>query len=86
MTPETATTPATTTRLDTYREVARLAKALVAAEDASLKACAARGKLDPSATRARMTSANARWARAAEDRDRIRTALTRAILTADLND
>jgi len=37
---------------------------------ASERACAARGALAPGASRARVTSANARWSRAAEARDR----------------
>ena len=46
------------------RELARLTKA-------SEKACRARGALPPGSSRARVTTANARWARAAEARDRV---------------
>lgn len=37
----------------------------------SARCAAVRSSLDPSSTRARLTSANARWSRAAEERDRI---------------
>lgn len=38
---------------------------------ASEKAAAARADLGPGATRARVTTANAKWARQAENRDRL---------------
>ena len=47
-----------------------LTQQLVRAEAASLAACDARAALPPGSSRARVTTANARWARAAEHRDR----------------
>jgi len=40
------------------------------------KASEARAALPPGSTRARVTTANARWARAAEERDRVAAQLT----------
>lgn len=40
------------------------------AQKASLRACDARSALPPGSTRARVTTANANWARKAEERDR----------------
>lgn len=45
-------------------------KRLKAAQAASLKASEARSNLSPGTSRARVTTANARWARHAEERDR----------------
>lgn len=50
----------------------QLRKALAAAEAKSARLCEARASLPAGASRARVTSANARWASAAEERDRIR--------------
>ena len=52
-------------------EIKKLERELAKADAASKKAAAARGALGPDATRARMTTANARWMRAAEYRDRV---------------
>ena len=53
-----------------YDDLVELAKELQAAERKSLAACEARGSLPPGSSRARVTTANARWATAAEARDR----------------
>ena len=45
----------------------------------SEKACEARGKLDAGSTRARVTSANAKWMRNAEARDRCFSELLEAM-------
>ena len=58
-----------------------LAQQLVRAEAASLAACDARAALPPGSSRARVTTANARWARAAEHRDRVLQALALEIAT-----
>jgi sirohydrochlorin ferrochelatase len=44
------------------------------AQVASERACMARGNLPAGSSRARVTTANARWARAAEERDRVQEA------------
>lgn len=59
-------------------EVERLTKLLAKAQAASMKAAMARHDLGPGATRARVTTANARWMRAAEHRDRIQEQLDKA--------
>jgi hypothetical protein len=43
---------------------------LIKAEEDSMRLCIARGAMPVSSTRAKATTAEARWARAAEDRDR----------------
>ncbi|MDF2815721.1 MAG: hypothetical protein K0Q81_1921, partial [Paenibacillus sp.] len=58
-------------RDDGMNEIKRYEKLLVAADKASKKAAEVRANLGIGASRARVTSANARWARAAEERDRI---------------
>ena len=50
--------------------LAKLRRELRAAEAASLKASDARMALPPGSSRARVTTANSRWMRKAEDRDR----------------
>jgi hypothetical protein len=52
------------------REIASRAKELAAAQTASERACDQRQALDAGTSRARLTSANAKWMRAAEHRDR----------------
>lgn len=52
-------------------------KALALAQAKSDKAAAARAALPPGSSRARVTSANARWAVAAEARDRAAAALAK---------
>jgi hypothetical protein len=58
--------------------VAELQRLLAKAEKASAKACSARATLPPGSSRARVTSANAKWARAAEHRDIIAAMLADA--------
>ena len=55
-----------------------LARELARAEAASAKAAEARSRLPPGSSRARVTTANARWARAAEHRDDVARRLTEA--------
>lgn len=52
-------------------EVRRLERELARAQKASTRASDARASLPPGSSRARVTTANARWMRAAEHRDRI---------------
>lgn len=51
------------------REIARRANTLAKAIEDSAKLCDRRGALPPGASRAAITTANAKWARAAEHRD-----------------
>lgn len=51
-------------------------RAYLAAEKASARAADARAALPIGASRARVTTANARWRSAAEERDRLWAALT----------
>ena len=53
-----------------YDRLLTLAKALVVDERKSLALAEARGRLPPGSSRARVTTANANWANAAERRDR----------------
>lgn len=55
-----------------------LEKMLCDAQKKSDAAAQARAKLPPGSSRARVTSANARWARAAEHRDRLERQLREA--------
>jgi hypothetical protein len=68
--------------LERYAEVLKWAKELVKAEAASVKACEARGSLPMGASRARSTTLEANWSRAAEYRDRIRHHLHVAVVRA----
>jgi hypothetical protein len=54
-------------------------RALVKAQEKSLKAMLAREGMSPGSTRARVTTANARWARTAEHRDRCRAEFDKAL-------
>ena len=65
-----------------YSDLLDAVKALDDAERASLKACAARGALPPGSSRARVTTANADWARKAEGRDIKAETAEREILRA----
>lgn len=49
----------------------RLTRELARLQRQSLEACDARGALPAGSSRARVTTANARWMRAAEARDRV---------------
>lgn len=62
-------------------KVKALQAELARAEKASKKAAERRGALGPGASRASLTSANAKWAQAAEYRDRIQRELDDAIAT-----
>lgn len=53
-----------------YRQIATRAKALAGAQEASERCADQRAMLDAGSSRSRITSANAKWMRAAEDRDR----------------
>lgn len=53
------------------KTIAQLEREFARAETASLKASEARSRLPAGSSRARVTTANARWARKAEERDRI---------------
>lgn len=57
------------------REVAALRRELAKAIKHSQRLSAARANLGPGTSRARVTSANAKWARAAEYRDSLRRRL-----------
>lgn len=52
------------------KEIADARGALADAQAKSTRAMQARQRLEPGSTRARVTTANANWARAAEHRDR----------------
>ena len=62
-------------RHEFLKKIADLMKELAKEEKASFKASEARRKLNPGSSRARVTTANARWASAAEARDRTLKAL-----------
>ena len=51
--------------------LAALRRQYAAAHARSLRLAAVRAALPPGSSRARVTTANARWARAAEERDRL---------------
>lgn len=70
--------------LEAYQEVLKWAKELVKAEQASLKACESRRKLDLGASRARATTSEANWSRNAEYRDRVAHHLHVAVVRAGL--
>ena len=67
-------------------EIATLRRRLAKAEDASQKAMEARQALPSGSSRAKVTRANAKWATAAEDRDRIKAALDAALQKERSND
>lgn len=54
-----------------YAELKRLVTLLDRTEKKAQKACDARASLPPGTSRARVTTANARWFAAAEARDRL---------------
>lgn len=58
--------------LDSLLRIKASLDQLIQAERASMRCCTTRAACDPGTSRARITTANARWARAAEDRDRKR--------------
>lgn len=63
-------------------EIDRLRRELVKAQAKSLKWAERRHALPAGSSRARVTTANANWARAAEHRDRIADQLDKAIAAA----
>lgn len=65
--------------LERYERILSLAKTLVAAQKRVEVASDARRALPAGSTRARVTTANARWAAAAETRDHAEAALTTAV-------
>lgn len=67
---------------DRYFAVADAFRALARAEQKSQQLAERRAALPPGSSRARVTSANARWARAAEHRDRCMTAASDALRAA----
>lgn len=68
----------TTTTLSAARMLRELARRLESAERAAIKTAVARAALPAGSSRARVTTANARWTRAAEHRDRCEAALVAA--------
>lgn len=64
---------------DTAAELAALLKKYIEAEKASKRAMEGRMKLKAGSTRARSTTANARWAQAAEGRDHLQEAVQRMV-------
>jgi hypothetical protein len=64
----------------TMRSIVDLQRALKAASAKSARLCAARAALPAGISRARVTTANARWMRAAEERDRIANELAGEIV------
>lgn len=69
-------------RVHMLRQVVERAQVLLKAQIASERACDARGAMEPGSSRARLTTANARWMRAAEDRDRCERNLIFALAAA----
>lgn len=68
----------TTTTLSAERMLRELARRLESAERAAIKTAVARAALPAGSSRARVTTANARWTRAAEHRGRCEAALVAA--------
>ena len=68
----------TSATLAATRMLRTLARDLEAAEVAMLKASAARRDLPPNPSRARVTTANARWSTKCEQRDRVEARLVAA--------
>ncbi|TDL50909.1 hypothetical protein E2R60_20385 [Paenibacillus dendritiformis] len=64
--------------MDKQKQIAALERRLQVAERRAEKAAASRRNLGLGASRARITTANARWAAAAEERDRIYEQLQKA--------
>lgn len=60
-----------------YDRLVELAKELQRAERRSMKACQVRQDIPPGSSRAKVTTVNARWMRAAEARDQLQSALAR---------
>jgi hypothetical protein len=60
-----------TQQLARYQSALKALKALIDAEKQSLRCAEACGQIEPGSSRARITTANARWSTAAEHRDRM---------------
>lgn len=58
------------TKSEWYKYISDLLRELAKEQKASVKACEARMRLPQGSSRARVTTANARWSSAAEARDR----------------
>jgi len=72
------------THLDAAKDIARLAKLYAQAVEQSERASDVRAALPIGSSRARVTTANARWMSAAENRDRIMNSLVKAMADAGL--
>lgn len=59
-------------------DISRLERELARATKAAAKACEARAALPPGSSHTRVTTANAKWSRAAEHRDRVAKQLEEA--------
>lgn len=70
--------------VDSYQALVVAAKALVLAQEKSDRAAESRARLPAGSSRARVTTANARWMRAAEERDRCLANARRAVDRAGL--
>ena len=62
------------------RSIPDLQRALKAAAAKSKRLCLARAELPPGSSRARVTTANARWKGAAEERERLEAELLAAVI------
>lgn len=71
-------------KADLYREVVRALRALVDAQVRTERAAEARAALPAGSRRARVTTANARWAIRAEARDRVLAEAVAALRAAGL--
>lgn len=68
----------------TTADIKRLKRELARAEAASARWADRRAALPPGSSRARVTSSNAKWARAAEHRDRVAAMLAAALADGEL--
>jgi hypothetical protein len=62
------------------RSIPDLQRALKSASEKSRRLCLARAELPPGSSRARVTTANARWKSAAEERERLEAELLAAVI------
>jgi len=63
------------TQAEKAEAIKRAAVDFIKASEASTKAAFTRGSIEPSASRAKMTTGNAHWSRCAEHRDRMESRL-----------
>jgi hypothetical protein len=82
MTPPSASFARRTTARVSSAEIERLRREVARLEKQSAKHAAARAALPAGSSRARVTTANARWGRSAEARDCVRAQLEAAIAAA----